>query len=258
MLSDNQIKIENLKERQINGGWRSTHLAAIRDSDIVIALGGSDRGTGQVVYFSEIEAKPFVVIPIFEGAAGKVWNEIKHYYNQEMQAKLMQKPDINTWSKDIINIAEKTIHNSRFRTINIRDLILKLIIGICLTIIWFYLLFTVQPPFGNVFIFIGMLITSSLMGSTLRNELIKRNIIISNWGISNYLLDCLIGILLILPVYCIPQLFGYMLNGEPAKINTIENARRVGFELSILSFIAALFQEEAFKRAGNFIKTLIK
>jgi hypothetical protein len=258
LFTDKEILCKQIKQRVVNGGWRPVHLRAIKDVDIVIALGGRNRGTGQVIYFSEIEYKPVVVIPVYGGTAKDIWTDIKHLYNEDVQAKLSQKPEIRDWAKNIIDAAEIIIKSNIYNNVKLRDNIVKLAIGLILIICWFYLFLSKQPLLEDELIFIGMVLSASIMGSTLRNVLIRRNIILSDWGISNYIVECLIGLILILPVYCIPQIFAFMLTGKPAAITNLEDARRIGFEISIFGFIAALFQEEAFEKSGKFLRGLIK
>ncbi len=254
---DPDIRCQNFKIKTVFGGWRPVHLKAIKMSDIVIAVGGTQRGLGQVVRFSEIEGKPIIVIPSFGCAAGEIWTDIKHYYDQETQTILEQRSISNGWSKRIITIAEKYYRHNPFDEIHITNLIIKFIISIILVIGWLFLLFAKNPFISSDWIFIFMLLFASILGSILRNALVDQNIITSNWGQRNILLQCLIGVILIIPVFSIPQLFGYMLNEQFASISSLVDARRIGFVLSIFSLLASLFQEEAFEKTFEFLKKLI-
>jgi hypothetical protein len=69
----------NLKRRNYSGSWAVAHVAAIKDSDVVILIGGGLR-CDLVGHFACVLEKPVLAVKIFDGAAEKAWSQFQMQY----------------------------------------------------------------------------------------------------------------------------------------------------------------------------------
>lgn len=103
-----------LESMEVAGGWRAAHLKALRECDVVIALGGSERGTSTVIYSADVLGKPIVLVPTFDGAAERAWRDFARYYTDDERDKLQANPEGPTWATDTASAALSIYHRNPF------------------------------------------------------------------------------------------------------------------------------------------------
>lgn len=100
----------------VAGGWRVTHLRAIAASDLVIAIGGNERGTGTVIYSAEALGKPVLLLPHFGGATGEAWRDMKHHYSDDDQSILRGiGGDSIAWSSTFASFCKRFMRRNPMR-----------------------------------------------------------------------------------------------------------------------------------------------
>jgi hypothetical protein len=231
------------------GGWRVVHLKALHRCDVIIAVGGSNRGTSTIIYSGEALGKPVVLIPSFSGSAESAWRDFKRYYTAEEQQKLQIPFQVNqSWEQKIVEISVAMSRKNQARENNFLTAFIKAIFTVFLFVCWFTLFWTPISILPKWSIPPLMLITASLSGSILRNILKQLGVLKTQTVNSNILIDGSLGLLLAFAIFLLPLPAGLLLNGQPAKLDTFADVQRVGGGLSTITFFAAVFIEEAWRR----------
>jgi hypothetical protein len=238
----------------IEGGWRFTHLAALREADVIFAIGGSTRGTYNVIYSAEVLEKPVLLTPVFGGAAKEAFRDFKYYYDQiDIYTELLQGVDGNK----IHAFLDRLYRKNPFQKEKTTSTILRAVFGVAAFLVWFFLFwepFQWVEPHVAVLLMIG---SSAIAGGILRNTLRLVGAIQTRWD-ANLLIELLLGLLLSFGVFLIPQMVGLLLNAEAATLETVEDVRRVGGGLSLISFLGALFLEDAYRRLDRKRKSVFR
>jgi hypothetical protein len=241
---------------ECEGGWRVVHLKAIRDSDVILSIGGNPRGTGTAVYSAEVLNKPVVVLPSFGGASEIAWRDLKRYYSPEQQLTLSSPWDqTSQWAKQIIGVVEHLKNRNPFQEVNAFRLVSKIVLGLVAFLGWFWL-FWELPPVPPWLAVVFLLFCASLAGTLLRDTLRVLGVLRPEWRITSIGHEALLGLMLAFAIFIVPQSAGILLNDEPAKLDTINDVRRVSAVLSPLSFASALFLEQAWGRLKEILQVL--
>jgi hypothetical protein len=233
--------------RRCQGGWRVTHLTAIHDSDAVIALGGRSLGTQTAIYAAELLQKPVILVPCFGGATKEAWAYFRHFYGPEEESVFSQDwgPNSKTFAEQFVTTAFKLAKRNPFRRIRRAAFAWYLLFVLGALACWCTLFFAgVALRIGTVSL-IFLLMSASTLGTVLRGILRTLGAMKSEWRTTHPLLEGLAGIILAFALFVLCEAANFVLTGKAVKIDTIEELQRVGFSVSLLSFLSALFLEDA-------------
>jgi|NGEPerStandDraft_6_1074524.scaffolds.fasta_scaffold49071_3 hypothetical protein len=103
-----------LDPAEVSGGWRAAHLRALQECDVVIAMGGSERGTGTVIYSADVLGKPIVLVPCFGGAAKGAWRDFGRNYLDEERNQLRGSLEAADWAENIAAAAVSIANRNPF------------------------------------------------------------------------------------------------------------------------------------------------
>ena len=86
------------------GTFRTSHLRSIAYSDIVLAIGGSAKGTLNAVSAAEVLLKPVAGVVAFGGATEEAAPDYQHYYNDSIRRQLVSTLDdlTETWANQFV------------------------------------------------------------------------------------------------------------------------------------------------------------
>ncbi len=253
-LPYNQEDYRNINFKLVSSQreWRHAHLRAIHDCDVLVALGGSPRGTGPVIYSAEVVETPVVLIPQFQGLARETWRDFIRYYSPDEQRELLDTIDFSKkWGERIVKLVIDIARRNPFSKINFKDATLKGVVMLLALTGWF-VLFSSEipslPPWLPVFL---MMLCASLVGSLMRNILRVLGAIRTKWMTTNIFLEVLLGLGLTFAIFLLPHGLSYILDGEPATLENLGDIQRVGICLSVLCLCVGLFPEEAWQKLAS-------
>lgn len=245
--------------RDCNGGWRVVHLRAMREADAILALGGSPRGTGTVIYSAEVLEKPIALLPTFKGVSEFAWRDFSRHYPQEIQDKLNRPWTADSeWASEIVSALESLKRTNPFkRKNNLRDS-LKLLVGIAFLLAWLIPLVSpgVLPLPGWAAVFIAIAF-ASMAGSIIRNTLRSMHFLQTEWPIDNVIVEVLLGLFLAVLIIGLTELAGFLLFGQTATFPNEDDVRRAGWLLSVSAFVSAALVERAWERVSEIGKKLL-
>lgn len=246
----------DLRTKQSSSGWRPTHLSAIKESDAVIAVGGSQRGTGSVMYSAEILGKPTILIPSFGRTAEANWKDFARYYSPEQEADLQSSySDRGSWAERVLAATNQLVKNNTFSEdegLYWKNAILVTSLLVCISLqLWQFQI----PPSALAIV---MLLIGAIAGGVLRNIMKMRGTLQTKWNTKGMLPDVGVGIAFGLLAFILTQSVSYWLSGDSVPLNTIEDGRRVGIGWFLASFAVACFQEEAWDKISERLKTTLK
>lgn len=236
--------------KDFNGGWRVVHLGAMNDADVVLALGGSPRGTGTVIYSAEVVGKPVALLPTFKGVAEFAWRDLSRYYVDDVREKLIRPwaPD-SRWAQGVVAALEGLKKNNPFKRVDNLRVSLKLLAGIGFLVAWLVPLISPDlvplPGWATVFLAIAF---ASMAGSLARNTLRSLQFIKTEWQISSVIVEVLLGLFLAILIVALTELAGFLVSGQAATFPTAEDVQRAGWVLSISAFASSLLIERAWRR----------
>lgn len=104
-----------VRPHEVRGGWRAAHLQALHDCDVVVALGGSPRGTGTVIYSADVLGKPVVLLPTHGGAAADAWRDFNQLYTDEERLVLRAATTRAGWAPDVAAAVAAIASRNPFR-----------------------------------------------------------------------------------------------------------------------------------------------
>lgn len=234
----------NFDYATVEGGWRVTHLRALREADLVVAIGGSSRGTYNVIYSAEVLEKPVLLIPTFGGAAKEAFRDFTYYYKQiGIYTELLQ----GVKGDRMYSFVDKLYRKNPFQKQKTTSKIVRAVFGVAAFLIWFFMFWEPNQWVESHVAVLLMISSSAVAGGILRNTLRLVGAIRTRWD-ANLLIELLLGLLLCFGIFLIPQMVGLLLNAEAATLETVEDVRRVGGGLSLISFLGALFLEDAYQK----------
>jgi hypothetical protein len=123
----------------VNGGWRPTHVRAIREADVVLAIGGDERGTGNVIASAEVLEKPVLVVRSFQGAANNAWQDLSHYYTDPEKQTLGASPS-DSWPAEIVKLCRDFAKRNPMRRSKLLPGIIAAFVTVLLLVAWLVLI----------------------------------------------------------------------------------------------------------------------
>lgn len=137
-----------LQTELVDGGWFETYRKAIRDSDVVIGIGGSSRGTGTALYMALSDSKPIVAVPRLPGVSARLWTEFDSEFAQlppEVVPSLMSGNNPTEIASAAIRASEQFVKSNPFPAADRRwaSLLLPVISAIC-GMTWAHFMFEVD------------------------------------------------------------------------------------------------------------------
>lgn len=119
-----------VKSLEISGGYRAAHLRALQECDLVIAMGGSPRGTSTVIYSADVLGKPTVLIPTFGQAAEAAWRDFSRLYTDTERDLLRTSSDDPSWAANVSTAALSIARRNPFSKANAQSNVVLLLIAL--------------------------------------------------------------------------------------------------------------------------------
>ena len=231
----------------VAGGWRPTHLRALRGCDLVIAIGGSDRGTATVFYSAEVMGVPVVLVPGFGGAAAKGWRDFKRYYNPSEQVTLQADPKSASWARDVGAAAVSVHSRNPFSSSKPSLLLLSLgaiLMGFCG---WFTAQWNLSrnEPYPSAIVgLVFGLVAAAFMG-----HLLEKRASFGSLGFTDHLRLLILAVGTTFAVVMTTELASFLLSGEGKMVtHTVTESRGLLIRLSVVSFFAGILADDYFER----------
>jgi hypothetical protein len=137
------VEIESI---EVNGGWRASHLRALQEADVVVVIGGSERGTGTVVYSADILGKPLILVPTFGGAAKSAWRDFARHYTDTEKDQLRGNPQSAHWSDEVVTASLAIIDRNPFDKSGNGRLLYLLIATVAALVGWGFIQWDLSRP----------------------------------------------------------------------------------------------------------------
>jgi hypothetical protein len=229
----------------VAGGWRPAHLRAIQDSDLVIAIGGSDWGTTTVVYSAEVMGVPVVLVPGFGGAASRGWADFRRYYGPSDQIYLCAAPGATHWARDVARATMSILSQNPFNSSRLSSLlwsvaVMLLGVGGWLAAQWDL---SRRSPLGGI----TTNLTVGLAAAALVGHLLSRRAQLGALRLGDQLRGLIIAIGTAFTVLVTSELAVFFLSGKASTFWVDqEESRSLLVRLSILALFAGLIAEDYF------------
>ncbi|GAF45562.1 hypothetical protein [Rhodococcus wratislaviensis] len=235
----------------VGNGWRPTHVRAIRESELVLAIGGKERGTGSTVYSAEVLEKTVMPIPTFGGAAQSIFADLRRRYTEKEQSEMGDRYIENgKWGQNLLDLCV-TVHKRRPMAINrTRDLLLNLAVSIALLAGFFALLLPdpTTTPVQAILLSLSIAI-ATMVGSAVRETMADSP---TRWP--SYLSIATRSILASIVIYLLAQVGSLVLNNDPLSITDSTELKTLQIKLAVFGLAAGLVWESFFSKLGEWAK----
>ncbi len=257
---DNQENPIILNSVFTGGGYRVAHLRAIRDTDVLLALGGGISGTSAAIYSAELLNTPVVLVPTFGGAAQEAWGYFhgRYYRDEEVELLGEQWADDGSWAKGIVEAIssisrrrplERAFWSETFPT----GIATLLAIGI-----WFWTFFGEQSYFPSHLRLFILLSCSAITGASLNALMTDKGYLRLEYGARNTFRYIVSGLALGFGFLLLSEGLNYALSGELLQLDNKQDLLRIGGILSGLVFVASLKPEAALHKLLELGKKIIQ
>lgn len=177
----------NLKfDRMISpGGWRPAHLRAIRYSDLVLSIGGAERGTGSVVYSAEALEKAVLLVRTFKGASNQAWDDFGRYYNDAERNVLSQPmPLPQEWPASIAKLCNDFANRNPMRRSRPLLAVMSGLVALLLAAGWLWLI--VNQPWSPILYMAAVTGVSASVGVILQHSISRDppDVRAIGWGVA--------------------------------------------------------------------------
>lgn len=225
--------------------WKMAMLPAIAEADGVILIGGYSNTTA-IGKTAKLIDKPVLAIPVFNGAAKKLWNELSAGYEPKtgLSIEILRSQNINNRGDKIIEYAVKLFNSETSSGVAMQTTILTgaLVLVGC----WIALFINAFGLMKDISFFL-LLGISALLGTFLRNS----------WNLLSgdklriapreLLQEITVSILLAFGFSLLYLAGVIVLTGKVISITGQEDFTRISVSMSLLGFGAALLFDKAYK-----------
>jgi hypothetical protein len=228
---------------EVSGGWRPAHLRALDDCDVVVALGGSDQGTGNVLYSAEVLGRPLVSIAYFDGATKTSFRDFSRYYTDKERTLLQSKPDTQKWPSEMANLVVEIEKRNPFKTNKTVRLVTSICVAILAIGLWMVLQWNLsrKAPFGPFIPSIFLAISASAFAGIIISERSK----LGKSSFGDLLELALESILIGFASLLLSELAGILLSGKTTLFSLpLDESRALLIRLSIVGFMAGVVRVE--------------
>ena len=242
----------DLKYKPCQGGFRVVHLNCVQNADVVIAIGGSDRGTGTLysIYSAELLEKPVALIPYFGGAAKETWDYFNGRYYGQLNAGVFSNPtnpNFLNWATDILEAVKQLAKRNPFLRKNAFVGVISSIFALGAVGGWLYLFFSGIPE--NVPLRVCLMMgTSSVVGSMLRILGREAGLLDADISVKRPVIAAVTGLLVGFALFLLAEFSNLTLNGKEIPLEKVENINRMALTMSPLLLLASLLLESAWAK----------
>lgn len=245
----NRIRFEYMPAE---GNYRTTHLMSILEADVILALGGSPRGTGTVVYSAEVMKRPVGLIRAFGGESSDAWDDFRRFYTPEIR-EVFEKPlDAldDQWPVEVVKRLEQLEATNPFDRTRTRVLVTIAAIIFVSVLTWFASFLLLAPKsqwsvWGPLF---GMGLAASVFGSGLRRAAIRARFVWTELHATHPLLEWFVGVGASLMILLFALVGAVTLTLNQPEIVSLPDLRRVGFTITAVTASSSLFVEYAWQK----------
>jgi hypothetical protein len=244
---DQKFKNMEFAYRRGGGEWSVVHVRALREADVLIALGGV-KAVLVAGGVAEALQKPVLALPSFEGAGKEVWENVRRYYSASGISEDDQGALREAWMERTAPIAmrcaESLVKRNPLRPKGHGSQVVMMLVSLVLIAAWVALL---SRPWGldRNFAFYPLLIIAALLGTSLRSTL--RLVLDDLATFSAYVLwiEARAGILIGFGFALLYLAGGMVLTGDIVSLTDDKDFMRVAISMSILGFAGAFLLDEA-------------
>lgn len=246
---DQKTKFENIDFRYTRrrGEWTVALVHALAEADVLLVIGGrtAAMATG---YSAEALKKPVLAIPSFRGAAQKIWEDVRRYYNKCGIEEHDQGALSEVWHADAAEVAVRSAEllakNSPFKSASYRSASGMAVATIVLVGVWVALL---RRPWGlsKDIAFYAMLAVAALLGTGLRSTLRVARNEIAYLEPQVLLNEATAGILVAFGFALLYLAGGIVITGDIVALIEDKDFMRVAITMSVLGFASAYLLHES-------------
>jgi len=248
---DQKFKNMEFAYRRGGGQWSVAHVRALKETDVLIAVGGSLEGSMAVLAAASVAEelqKPVLALPSLEGAGKKVWEDVRRYYTASGisadDQSALREPWMEKTAPIAVRCAESLVKHNPHRPKGHGSQVVMMLVSLVLIAAWVALL---SRPWGldRNFAFYPVLIIAALLGTSLRNTL--RMVLDDMATFSAYVLwiEARAGILIGFGFALLYLAGGMVLTGNIVSLTDEKDFMRVAISMSILGFAGAFLLDEA-------------
>jgi hypothetical protein len=244
---DQKFKNMEFAYRRGGGEWSVVHVRALREADVLIALGGV-KAVLVAGGVAEALQKPVLALPSFEGSGKEVWENVRRYYSasgiSEDDQGALREAWVERTAPLAVKCAESLVKHNPLRPKGHGSQVVMMLVSLVLIAAWVVLL---SHPWGldRNFAFYSLLIIAALLGTSLRNTL--RLVLDDLATFSAYVLwiEARAGMLIGFGFALLYLAGGMVLTGDIVSLKDDKDFMRVAISMSILGFAGAFLLDEA-------------
>jgi hypothetical protein len=244
---DQKFKNMEFAYRRGGGEWSVVHVRALREADVLIALGGV-KAVLVAGGVAEALQKPVLALPSFEGSGKEVWENVRRYYSasgiSEDDQGALREAWVERTAPIAVKCAESLVKHNPLRPKGHGSQVVMMLMSLVLIAAWVAL---ISRPWGldRNFAFYPLLIIAALLGTSLRNTL--RLVLDDLATFSAYVLwiEARAGILIGFGFALLYLAGGMVLTGTIVSLADDKDFMRVAVSMSILGFAGAFLLDEA-------------
>ncbi|BFM07732.1 hypothetical protein [Halioxenophilus aromaticivorans] len=224
------------------GGWKTTHLKAIINSDILLTIGGKD-SVWVAANSARLLNKPVISIPCFDGTSRKIWEKLNDEYRRTGIDEGVLGQIREPWGNGSEDSLEKLIA-SVFKS-NKAELasskIITYLTTFCLSLIFivgWVILFSIENLAPGRISVMTMVVICSMMGVMLRG--ITSDRYSHNWNEfwARLIPDAIKGVLIGF-VLALVHLFSELtINGSISDLSDKSSFIRISLSISLIAILA--------------------
>lgn len=242
------------------GGWKTTHLNAILNSDLLLIVGGKD-SVWSAAHSALMLNKPVVALPCFGGTSRKVWDKLNDGY----KALGLSATDLGhvreSWTPDscqsVIKLVSSVFKNhAKGKNSNLVAHYFVLMMSLIFISAW-VLLFNKTVFIDDRVSIVVMVLLCSTLGVMLRGASLDRYF--ENWKgfLSRFIPDAVKGILIGFILTLVHLFSELTINGSVSNLSDSNDFVRISLSVSLIAFFAGFSLENSFNKLKTFAKEKI-